>query len=739
MKVPLIGIASPYTRNLKTGDLQAIIVSNGSRNVVKIPYEPHCFIPDRTEGKNYRVTGRTDTMRLRREPYSAGGELPKGVILDGARENIMDRLVIEYPEFFYKYANTEPIKALCFDIETYSPDGSFPFGERYPVVAIGIVTSTGEKEVFLWDGESDYDVLKNFAKYIQEYDPDIIYGYNLIGYDVPQILYRANFHGMRNYKKLLNRDGSNYGWAPPKESKDLRMKAGGRIILDMLRLTRRDYALSGMSRGLKVVSRHFGLEPIELDFSENSLLDYSLSEIHEYVLSDVECTKYLYDHYFPQIEYTAELLGVPLETYVNAPNSYITKILQGRKLFEQGIITPDINKDRHPEIYKGPHGNFQAAHIELYEPGFHKRNYKLDFSSFYPSIAMALNLGADTTRIVGYEDYTPELEYNGGFIYVPDNKIGKRLKIQVDTDRRSCLYEMSKQFKELRAPYKVLKTKEAISKSNALKVIVNTFYGSNTNPYINYGDMSVGVTITSVARFLLISAIELIRAKYGEKSVVYCHTDGINTNVDIDVAWLTKRLRLILENKIPFADTQWIEMDKDVYKEGYWVQIGNYVLRNEDGSLLTHGSNFKASTRSLFYKSTLAHIIDMRLDNTVNQGVIDSLYDFEHVELEDFLQRRSLNRPYESYKSETDMLIGLIEQGKCLGIEPLEGTAYHYYKTKGGYTLAEIVNDKSELDVTYYWNIISNLLKKFHLDVWVKKNAPLTLIDKKQKSLMEWI
>ena len=110
MKIPLIGIASPYSRNLKTGDLQAIIVSNGSRNVVKIPYEPHCFIPDRTEGENYRVTGRTDTMRLRREPYSAGGELPKGVILDGARENIMDRLVIEYPEFFYKYANTEPIR-----------------------------------------------------------------------------------------------------------------------------------------------------------------------------------------------------------------------------------------------------------------------------------------------------------------------------------------------------------------------------------------------------------------------------------------------------------------------------------------------------------------------------------------------------------------------------------------------------------------------------------------------------
>ena len=651
----------------------------------------------------------------------------------------MDRLVIEHPDFFYQYANTEPVRSLCFDIETHSPDGSFPFGEKYPVVAIGIVTSTGEREVLLWDGESDEKVLKDFAVYIQEYDPDIIYGYNLIGYDIPQILHRASFHGMRNYKKLLNRDGSNYGWAQPKENKDLRMKVGGRIIFDVLRYTRRDYALSGMSRGLKVVSRHFGLEPIELDFAENDLLDYTLSEIHDYVLSDVDSTKFLFEHYYPQVEYIAELLGVPLETYINSPNAYVTKVLQGRSLFEQEIITPNINKDRHPEIYKAEKGNFQAAHIELYEPGYHEKNYKLDFSSFYPSIAMALNLGPDTTRIIGYEEYKPYIECRDNFIYVPDNKVDKRLIIEVDVDRKSSLYQMSRNFKEMRAPYKAQVSREAVSKSNALKIMVNTFYGANTNPYINYGDMGVGITITSVARYLLVQAIALIRSKYGQDRVVYCHTDGINTNIDVDVVWLTKRLRLILENTVPLADAQWIEMDKEVYKEGYWVQIGNYVLRNEDGTLTKHGSTFKASTRSTFYKNTLDKIIERRLANKINQEFIDSLYDFEDVRLEEFLQRRSLNRPLSEYVSETDMMIGLTEQGKGIGIEPLVGTTYQYYRTKGSYTLKELVKDKSELDVRYYWDIISNQLRKFGLDMWVKKVPPITIIDKKQKSLMDWI
>ena len=738
MKVPLIGITSPRTINLETGDQQAILYVNGKRRVVKTPYEPYCYVPDEN-GKQYRLTGQQGLMNLRKQPYRAGEELPKSVIIDGGREQVMDRLVIEHPDFFYQYANTEPVRSLCFDIETHSPDGRFPFGESYPVVAIGIVTSTGEREVFLWDGESDKDVLKNFAIFIQEYDPDIIYGYNLIGYDIPQILFRAKFHGMRNYKKLLNRDGSNYGWAQPKESKDLRCKVGGRIIFDVLRYTRRDYALSGMPRGLKAVSKHFGLEPIELSFDGKVLLDYSLSEIHDYVLSDVDSTKFLFEHYYPQVEYIAELLGVPLETYVNSPNAYVTKVLQGRSLFEQEIVTPNINKDRHPAIYKAEHGNFQAAHINLFEPGYHEKNYKLDFSSFYPSIAMALNLGPDTTRIVGYEAYKPELEFKDNLIYIPDNKVDKRLIIEVDTDRKSSLYKMSRHFKEMRAPYKGQVTREAISKSNALKIMVYTFYCANTNPYINYGDMAVGITITAVARSLLVDGINLIRKKYGDKSVVYCHTDGINTNIDVDVLWLTKRLRLILENKIPFADSQWIEMDKDVYKEGFWVQIGNYVLRNEDGSLTKHGSTFKASTRSVFYKNTLEKIIEGRLANKITQTFIDSIYDFEHVELEDFLQRRNLNRPIDKYVSETDMLIGLTEQGKSIGIEPLEGTTYRYYKTGSGYTIQELVKDKSELDVRYYWDIISNLLRKFQLDVWVKKKVPITIIDKKQKSLMEWI
>jgi DNA polymerase elongation subunit (family B) len=385
MKVPLIATVNHRTIDLRDGSLKVKIYKNSSTEAVTSPYVPYYMTED-DEGKEYRLIASDKKIKLSKHKYIPKKDVvPPHALYDGGRESLMERLCIEHPEFFAQYPNTDVIKTLVFDIETHSPDGSFPFGEKYPVVAIGIVTSTGEREVFLWDGKDDRDVLLKFAAYVNDYDPDIMCGYNLVGYDIPQILHRANFHGLKGYKKILNRDNTEWGWETPENQKELKMQAGGRIVLDLLRWTRLDYSLSGIPRGLKSVAKNFGLEPIELDFANNDLLDYPIEEIHDYVLSDVDATLYLYNHYFPQIQYIAETLCVPLATYINAPVSYITKILQGRSLFEQGIVTLDKNKERHPEIYRADKGNYQAAlHRALSIPGFHSKNIKVDFSSFLP-------------------------------------------------------------------------------------------------------------------------------------------------------------------------------------------------------------------------------------------------------------------------------------------------------------------------------------------------------------------
>ena len=741
MKIPLIASINKRTIDLKTKKLKVKMYRNGQAEAVESPYVPYFYTEDK-EGETKKLIASDETVQLKKHLYIPGKDhIPTHALFDGGREALLERLCIEHPTFFANYPNDKDVKCLVFDIETHSPDGTFPFGERYPIVAIGIVTSTGERTVLLWDGEDDKKLLWDFAKFIQDYDPDIITGWNLVGYDIPQILHRVRYNHINEtqYKKFLNRDNSDWGYEPPKNQRELKMNAGGRIVLDLLRWARLDYSLSGLPRGLKQVSQAFGLNPIELDFAEKNLLDYPLQEIHDYVLSDVDCTMFMYKHYFPQIQYVAEVLCVPLATYVNAPSSYITKILQGRSLYEQGIVSLNRNKERHPEIFRFDKGNYQAAHIELYRRGFEAKNYKVDFSAFYPSISMALNLGPDTTIIKGYDEYKEEIEYKDGLLYIPDNKVGKRLIVEIDNSKKSCLYNMCEVFKEMRKPYKLGTTKEDKSKSDALKIMVNTFYGANANPYVSYGDMGVGITITAVARWLLLSAVDVIRSRYGEDAVVYVHTDGINTNVDVDVRWLTNRIRRIFKYHIPKAEVEHISMDKDTFKEGVWIQIGNYILRNLDGSVTKHGSTFKSKSRSRFYNKVLDRLADARLNNTINSTFVDKLYNLEEYILEDFIMRRSMNRGYDDYKSDTDLMVNLMNQGKKVGIEPSEGTTFFYAKTKEGYKLKETIKNIEEIDITYYWDTVSNLLKKFGLEDYVKKKPPLTMLDKKQQSLAEWI
>ena len=67
------------------------------------------------------------------------------------------------------------------------------------------------------------------------------------------------------------------------------------------------------------------------------------------------------------------------------------------------------------------------------------------------------------------------------------------------------------------------------------------------------------------------------------------------------------------------------------------------------------------------------------------------------------------------------------------------GTTFYYYKTKEGYKLEETVESLNEIDIKYHWDIINNLLKKFSLESCIRKKPDITVVDRKQKSLLEFV
>ena len=745
MKVPLIADSSHKTVNKQTGAQQVILWSRGDKLVIKSPRTHSYYIPN-AEGDSYKVLGKTKRVRYKKYNVENIGELgvdklPPHSHLDGVTRNEVERIWIKHPEFFSKFTSPH-VKTMCFDIETYSADSTFPFGEAYPVVSIGVKTDDNEHKVFFWDRENENDkpCIQGFLDYILEYDPDIIYGYNNIAYDIPQIQFRAKKHGI-DIEPYFNRDFRKTELKQNLTLKKNTMECWGRIIGDVMNFTRRDYALSGMEKSLKSVARFYGQDPIELDWAGRSLLDYSYEEIHKYVISDVDVTKHLFDHYFPQQLFIAELLKVPLANLLNGSDAFMTKVLQGRSLFKQNILTFDKNKDRHE------HNSYQAAHIDLYKPGFHKQNFKIDFKSMYPSIAMALNLGPDTTRIIGYENYDiKKFGCRKGslstedvmVLVIPDKIIDKNVIIEVDQTHKSGLYTMCKQFKEMREPYKRQNTHEAKSASNALKIMVNTFYGANTNPYMSYGDLSVGIAITGIARWLIMGARKSIELSQGDV-VVYIHTDGVNTSADVDIDEINHILQKATKDVFPSSEPQWVEVEKDVFKEGFWIQIGNYVLRKEDNTLVKHGSTFKSKSRSRFYRIVLDKLIDARLDNTVDDEFIKDLYNMENYVLEDFVQMRTMNREMSEYKTQNDLIMQLAREALKINMKLSPGTQFSFYKANDGYKLMEQVHSLNEIDVRYHWDVINTLLQKFGLENHITKKPPITVMDKKQRQLLDFI
>ena len=100
--------------------------------------------------------------------------------------------------------------------------------------------------------------------------------------------------------------------------------------------------------------------------------------------------------------------------------------------------------------------------------------------------------------------------------------------------------------------------------------------------------------------------------------------------------------------------------------------------------------------------------------------------------------RRSTNRGYDDYKSETDLTVQLMNLGKQIGMEPAEGTTYFYAKTKEGYRLKEQIKSVEEIDITYYWDTISNLLIKFGLKEYCLKQIYLIFLVKFYQSCLSF-
>lgn len=458
----------------------------------------------------------------------------------------LEQLFISKPDFLFQYPNDSDLTMLFWDIETGSRgDGLFPKPINNPILDIGYSIwnyKTDGKKIKEIQGrcggfdtktENDKKVCLNFLEIIQKYDPDILIGYNSDEFDLPYFIDRCKMNKISIIPLGRSKD------IEPKIESD-KIFIPGRVNFDLLNSNsgvKKDQTLYGIKdRQLKTIARWYNIDIADVDLTqkekENMLKLYKENkERHDsYLDDDIRRTEHVGNIYLRNCITLAELLGVPLNNIINMYSSFVPKMFIARNFEKEGLINTLTNFQRY-NINNGTIaqlGNkYQGAIVGLYKDKFFNNTWKLDFSSQYPSSIQTFNLGPDTTQLIEVRPYTGkftcEVKGNWTWYNIPtsfeDEKYFYNLVIRIKRNKEGFL---KREIKRLRIERSKIKTemKEAAklnqidkiaalnSQQVAIKIILNSVYGTLGLRSSVYGDMISATMVTAMCRWCILKCMQ---------------------------------------------------------------------------------------------------------------------------------------------------------------------------------------------------------------------------------------
>jgi len=354
------------------------------------------------------------------------------------------------------------LRILAFDIECYNPLGT-PDPKKDPVIIISTANSDGEKRQFIAEDNDDKTVLVSFSEYVQQYDPDIIVGYNSNRFDWIYLTERAKVLGV---KLIIGRDRG-----PPHPSVYGHQSIVGRANVDLI-----DYAESLYEvkvKTLKEVADYLGLLPKE----ERIIL--SLVEIYRYwddktkrhlllryAQEDADATMLLANVALPFAIELSGVVGLPLDQVLAASVGFRVEWYLMRFAYKDGELFPN-REERAYATYKG-------ALVFPPKKGIFNNVVYMDFTALYPSLMIKYNIGPDT-YVPPFVDVSPENVYvapevGHRFLKEPPGLYKKALSVLLE--KRKEIRQKLKTLSSDSIEYKTLDVRQ-----KAIKVIANASYG----------------------------------------------------------------------------------------------------------------------------------------------------------------------------------------------------------------------------------------------------------------------
>ena len=351
---------------------------------------------------------------------------------------------------------------------------------------------------------SEKDIIVKFAELIKKEDPDIITGYNIDNYDIRKIMERAQANKMKDALPW----GRDLG--QPRVVNDRFWRLKGRIVIDAWWAVKRE--LRPKQETLNAVS-HQVLGESKLDVDPKKMDDEwnnNREKVIEYCKKDAELALKILVK-IGTVRKGMDLSTVsklPLDDALNAGSSQLADSLLIREADRQKVGVPLTGRRESGDPIEG-------GYVHTMNPGLYHWVCVLDFKSMYPSLIIAKNICFTTLSPQGTITAP-----SGARFLSPDKRMGILPKILKDLmNQRDNIKE------RMRSVSDDAERKYLNGLQEAVKVLMNTFYGVFASSFYRFTDKNIGAAITAFAR----DNVKKIINEVGKENVtvIYSDTDSV--------------------------------------------------------------------------------------------------------------------------------------------------------------------------------------------------------------------
>lgn len=490
------------------------------------------------------------------------------------------------------------MKAMSFDIEAFSgEDNRMPcpyFSEEAAYLNVCIFQELGDLEsrrrhvltllpcddipdaaVTLCMDEADE--IRKMSQLIQHYQPDIITGYNILGFDFEFLHVRLQMctnscqwppMGRLVYEDTSKLEEISWSSSGAGDIKGKQLRMTGRIVIDTYSNVTRNYKLSRYDLntvGMKFLKK--GKHPIKakeqfaiyrkyLDaintykmLPEAERNDEMLAAVRaeytrvvKYCIQDSELVIELFEklNIWPNLRATSSICNVPVTDILTKGETIKSTMMLYSLAYKDGfVLTPVIKQDY----------DYEGGLVQEPVRGFHRFVVCEDFSSMYPSIMQQLNTDPTTLILPGSE--IPDEDCEMVDVRSKDGLTVTKIRFIKASIREGLAPRKVRELIAARKVYKKLMDKWIDDSGNynvppedklrfalydcfqnRLKIAANSLYGYFGANFNKYACIEVAMAITARGRELITQVCNIVKTKYNGR-IIYGDTDSVMIDVGI--------------------------------------------------------------------------------------------------------------------------------------------------------------------------------------------------------------